>query len=72
MARASETAAVGDLGRGRARPRDVRDLGQTYGAAAALALLLLYNAVFTDRFLTTDSIYVNLTQVAPSSSSPWG
>ena len=65
MARASETAAVGDLGRGRVRLRDVRDLGQTYGAAAALALLVLYNAIFTDRFLTTDSIYVNLTQVAP-------
>jgi len=66
MARAEEGAGVGQLRR-RARvwPGDLRDLGQTYGAAAALALLILYNAVFTDRFLTTDSVYVNLTQVAP-------
>jgi ribose/xylose/arabinose/galactoside ABC-type transport system permease subunit len=65
MARAEDTAAVGGLRRGRAWPGDLRDLGQTYGAAGALALLVLYNAVFTDRFLTADSVYVNLTQVAP-------
>jgi galactofuranose transport system permease protein len=66
MARAEEGAGVGPLaGRARVLPGDLRDLGQTYGAAAALAVLVLYNAVFTDRFLTTDSIYVNLTQVAP-------
>ena len=67
MARAEEGAGVGPLG-GRwagVLPGDLRDLGQTYGAAAALVLLVLYNAVFTDRFLTTDSVYVNLTQVAP-------
>jgi ribose/xylose/arabinose/galactoside ABC-type transport system permease subunit len=65
MARAEETAAVGRLQRARVWPRDVRDLGQTYGAAAALLLLVVYNAIFTDRFLTADSVYVNLTQVAP-------
>ena len=65
MARAEDTAGVGQLRRAAARPRDLRDLGQTYGAAAALVLLVAYNAAFTDRFLTTDSVYVNLTQVAP-------
>jgi galactofuranose transport system permease protein len=65
MARAEDTAAVGPLERARVWPPDVRDLGQTYGAGAALLLLVAYNAVFTDRFLTADSVYVNLTQVAP-------
>jgi ribose/xylose/arabinose/galactoside ABC-type transport system permease subunit len=65
MARAEDTTAVGRLRRARAWSRDVRDLGQTYGAAAALLLLVVYNMLFTDRFLTADSIYVNLTQVAP-------
>src|ERR687889_1751471 len=66
MARAEEGAGVGRLReRATAWPGDLRGLGQTYGAAAALALLVLYNAVFTDRFLTADSLYVNLTQVAP-------
>jgi ribose/xylose/arabinose/galactoside ABC-type transport system permease subunit len=65
MARAGDTAAVGHLQRARLWPREVRDLGQAYGAAGALLLLVVYNAVFTDRFLTTDSVYVNLTQVAP-------
>jgi galactofuranose transport system permease protein len=66
MARAEGTAGVGRLReRATAWPGDLRGLGQAYGAAAALALLVLYNAVFTDRFLTADSVYVNLTQVAP-------
>ena len=66
MARAEEGVGVGQPRRRvGVLPGDLRDLGQTYGAAAALALLILYNVVFTDRFLTTDSLYVNLTQVAP-------
>jgi ribose/xylose/arabinose/galactoside ABC-type transport system permease subunit len=65
MARAQDAAAVGRFEQARGRIRDLRGLGQAYGAAAALALLVLYNAFFTDRFLTTDSLYVNLTQVAP-------
>jgi galactofuranose transport system permease protein len=65
MARAEEAPAVGAVERAGGGRRDVRDLGQIYGAAAALLLLVAYNVVSTDRFLTADSIYVNLTQVAP-------
>jgi galactofuranose transport system permease protein len=65
MTRAEEAAAVGAAERAGPGRRDIRDLGQTYGAAAALLLLVVYNVIFTDRFLTADSIYVNLTQVAP-------
>jgi galactofuranose transport system permease protein len=65
MARVREEAAVGQVRRPRVRRGGLRDLGQTYGAGAALLVLVLYNVVFTDRFLTTDSVYVNLTQVAP-------
>ncbi len=39
-------------------------LGRRYGALAALALLLLYNLLFTRNFLSTQTLYVNLTQVA--------
>ena len=38
--------------------------GQTQGAAAALVLLFLFNAAFTNNFLTWSTIRVNLTQVA--------
>jgi galactofuranose transport system permease protein len=65
MAKTQDASAVGPVERAGPRARDVRDLGQTYGAAAALLLLVAYNVVFTRRFLTEDSVYVNLTQVAP-------
>lgn len=39
-------------------------LAQTYGAAGVLGALLLYNALFTRNFLTTDTLNINLTQVA--------
>ena len=40
------------------------DLGQTYGALAALLLLILVNALFTANFLTREAFRVNSTQVA--------
>ena len=53
----------------RARPHlhrgSLRGFGQTYGALVALLLLLAYNAVETNNFLTQRTINVNLTQVAP-------
>jgi simple sugar transport system permease protein/ribose transport system permease protein len=47
-----------------APPERLRTAGQTYGAIAALLLLVLYNVVFTPNFLTPQTINVNLTQVA--------
>ena len=47
------------------RAARLRGLGQTHGAAAALLLLVLYNALFTRDFLSLNAMYVNLTQVAP-------
>jgi galactofuranose transport system permease protein len=45
-------------------PSRARAFGQTYGALAALALLVIYNALFTPNFLTAQTLNVNLTQVA--------
>ena len=45
-------------------PEWFRDAGQTYGALAALLLIVLYNAFFTRNFLTEEALRVNLTQVA--------
>jgi ribose/xylose/arabinose/galactoside ABC-type transport system permease subunit len=45
-------------------PGWLREFGQTQGAVVALILLFLFNAVFTDNFLTWPTIRVNLTQVA--------
>ncbi len=45
-------------------PERFRDAGQTYGALAALILIVLYNAFFTRNFLTEQALRVNLTQVA--------
>lgn len=39
-------------------------VGQRYGAAIALLLLLLYNILFTPNFLSGQTISINLTQVA--------
>jgi galactofuranose transport system permease protein len=47
-----------------ALPERFRNLGQTYGALAALVLLVLYNAISTPNFLTAQTLNVNLTQVA--------
>ncbi len=47
-----------------ALPERFRDAGQTYGALAALILIILYNAFFTRNFLTEQALRVNLTQVA--------
>ncbi|MFD9127094.1 ABC transporter permease [Kitasatospora sp. NPDC059571] len=38
---------------------------QEYGVYAALAALLVFNALFTDRFLTADNLRTQLVQVAP-------
>lgn len=38
---------------------------QEYGVYAAVAVLLLFNAVFTDHFMTTDNLRTQLVQVAP-------
>ncbi|HEV2109698.1 MAG TPA: ABC transporter permease [Thermomicrobiales bacterium] len=42
----------------------VRGTARQHGALAALLLLVLFNALFTARFLTVTSMRVNLTQVA--------
>lgn len=45
-------------------PAWVLSTGQTYGAAIALLLLLLYNALFTNYFLTFQTFNIILTQVS--------
>ncbi len=50
--------------RGAAIGGDVPTLLRTYGAVAALAVLILYNALFTPNFLTLGTLNANLTQVA--------
>ncbi|MDQ6674189.1 MAG: ABC transporter permease [Chloroflexota bacterium] len=47
-----------------ALPARWRNVGQSYGALAALLILLIYNAVFTRNFLNVQTLNVNLTQVA--------
>lgn len=47
-----------------ALPGRFRNAGQTYGALAALVLLVLYNAIFTPNFLAAQTVNINLTQVA--------
>jgi simple sugar transport system permease protein/ribose transport system permease protein len=56
--------AAGSSPRGPALTVRLGRLGRRYGAPTALLLLLLYNALFTPRFLTLQSINVNLIQVA--------
>src|SRR3954453_6118509 len=51
-------------GRRLALPARLGTLGQTYGALGALIVLVLYNVFFTRNFLTTQTLNVNLTQVA--------
>jgi ribose/xylose/arabinose/galactoside ABC-type transport system permease subunit len=46
------------------RPGRRRAHASTLGALGALALLLLFNALFTPNFLTVQTLNVNLTQVA--------
>jgi simple sugar transport system permease protein/ribose transport system permease protein len=60
-ARAATTA--GSFRRFMARP-GLSAAGQAYGALAALVALFLFNAMFTERFLTMQSLRVNLSQVA--------
>jgi ribose/xylose/arabinose/galactoside ABC-type transport system permease subunit len=45
-------------------PARFGDAGQTYGTAAALLLLVLFNVFFTPNFLTTQTLKINLIQVA--------
>lgn len=45
-------------------PARLRNAGQTYGALAALILLVLYNTLFTPNFLRAQTLNINLTQVA--------
>ncbi|HEV2065366.1 MAG TPA: ABC transporter permease [Thermomicrobiales bacterium] len=47
-----------------AAPAWLTDAGQTYGALTALVALFLFNALFTDQFLTMQSLRVNVSQVA--------
>ena len=58
------TTTVQRPGRRLAIPERFHNVGQTYGALAALLLLLLYNVLFTRNFLTTQTLNVNMTQVA--------
>lgn len=65
MANVSRTGADTVISADRsAAPDWLRNLGQPQGAVAALLLLLAFNAIFTDNFLTWPTIRVNLTQVA--------
>lgn len=48
----------------RTRP-GLRTFARDYGVYAALALMLVFNALFTDGFLTSDNIRVQLIQVVP-------
>jgi ribose/xylose/arabinose/galactoside ABC-type transport system permease subunit len=45
-------------------PEWLRSANSTYAVLAALVLLIFYNALFTPNFLTTQTLNVNLTQVA--------
>jgi simple sugar transport system permease protein/ribose transport system permease protein len=56
--------AVAPMAGSAAAPPRWRDLAQTYGALLALALLTLYNVLFTRNFLSAQTFNVNLTQVA--------
>jgi len=47
-----------------AAPAWLSAAGQTYGALTALVALFLFNALFTDQFLTMQSLRVNVSQVA--------
>jgi galactofuranose transport system permease protein len=40
------------------------ELSQTYGPLTALVALILFNAIFTDQFLTMQSMRLNVTQVS--------
>src|SRR4051794_18267182 len=65
-AMASAGRAEGAAGRRAALrlPDWLRQARQTQGVVAALALLVLFNAIFTNHFLTWSTIRVNLIQVA--------
>ncbi|MFL5734821.1 MAG: ABC transporter permease [Chloroflexia bacterium] len=45
-------------------PARFRNVGQTYGALVGLLILVLYNVLFTRNFINTQTLNVNLTQVA--------
>ena len=61
---------MSEVDQGISRPRPQARLalpargGSIYGSVIALALLVLYNALFTPNFLTAQTFNVNLTQVA--------
>lgn len=44
--------------------RWLREAGQTYGAIATLLILVVYNTLFTENFLTQQTFRVNLTQIS--------
>ncbi|WP_333771409.1 ABC transporter permease [Streptomyces sp. IBSBF 2435] len=52
------------LPRGLDRPR-IADALQRYGVYGAVLALLVFNAIFTDHFLTADNLRTQLVQVAP-------
>ena len=54
----------GASARGR-RARGLAGLARTHGTLLALVALLLFNAVWTPNFLALQTLYVNLSQVAP-------
>lgn len=64
MASAGRAEGAGSRRAIPARPDWLRQAGQTQGVVAALALLVLFNAIFTNNFLTWATIRVNLIQVA--------
>lgn len=66
MANSGSTAAARTAAPSRTSWRPRAGYAQTLGAGAFLALLILYNALFNgDVFLNTQSLRLNLTQVAP-------
>jgi galactofuranose transport system permease protein len=58
------TSAPYSLARRLDRPRAAEWL-QRYGVYAAVGALLVFNALFTDHFLTTDNLRTQLVQVSP-------
>jgi ribose/xylose/arabinose/galactoside ABC-type transport system permease subunit len=60
----AETPSAEPLADRMAVPDWLRQFGQTQGAVIALVLLFIFNAIFTDNFLTWPTIRVNLSQVS--------
>ncbi len=64
MTDATRTGAASGTTRRSPKQSGLGAVGHAYGAIAALVLLILFNAIFTERFLSMQSLRVNLSQVS--------